>query len=408
MELTPETPFLPLEASPHLDVPLVEEILPQGLPENPTTPLIPDFPLPQGENPGLGDNPPSHHSNSLLLPPTGVQEFQVAAMLTLPNMVLAIPVWYLHPPTMVPQPSLPPQSEGIPMQIPVLTPATPPSPPIASTTATVGGRWKKKEPTAPLPPRVQPPCTLCEREGHPTNRCPSLPELRNLIQLPRATTSLTTSPSTSSTTTTSPTIGSKGLRTKFACAICSEYGHYTHHCPALPQFRQTLTTVRQTFQQEPSPPPLSGTHVTDIHYVSTSVPEWMRCPCSLCDSLAHFTYQCPLIIEYRRHQLTLIQNHLTTSPHVMQVTPPIPSPDTVNITSPEPESLPTPPWFMDRLSEDIPPNPPNSPFISHRKSYPLPQFTPHSVWTFGLCQASHRNMVVISPLHLHHLKTITL
>jgi hypothetical protein len=73
-------------------------------------------------------------------------------MLTLPNMVLAIPVWYLHPPVMVPQPSLPPQSEGIPMQIPVLTLAMPPSPPITSTTAMAGGRWKKKEPTTPLPP----------------------------------------------------------------------------------------------------------------------------------------------------------------------------------------------------------------------------------------------------------------
>jgi hypothetical protein len=36
----------PTEASPHLDVPPTEEILPQGFPENPTTPLIPDFPLP--------------------------------------------------------------------------------------------------------------------------------------------------------------------------------------------------------------------------------------------------------------------------------------------------------------------------------------------------------------------------
>jgi hypothetical protein len=118
--------------------------------------------------------------------------------------------------------------------------------------------------------------------------------------------------------------------------------------------------VCQNFQQEPSPPPLSGTHVTDIHYVSTSVPKWMRFPFSLCDSLAHFTYQCPLIVEYRRHQLTLIQNHLTIVPHMMQVTTPIPSLDTIKITSPKPESLPTPPWLINRLSEDIPPNPVDS------------------------------------------------
>jgi hypothetical protein len=149
-------------------------------------------------------------------------------------MVLNIPVWYLHPPTIVPQPSLPPQLEGILMQIPVLTPTTPPSPPPASTTAMVGGRQKKKETTTPLPPLFQPPCTLCEREGHPTNRCPSLPKLRNLIQLPRETTSLVASPSTRSTTTTSSTTGNKAMQTKFACAIYSEYGHYTHHFPALP------------------------------------------------------------------------------------------------------------------------------------------------------------------------------
>jgi hypothetical protein len=304
----------PTEASPPLDVPPVEEILPQELPENPTTPLIPNFTLPQGKIPVWETIPQAITQIPFFYPPPGVQDFQVATTLTLPNMVLTIPVWYLHPPTMVPQPSLPPQSEGIPMQIPVLTPTTPPSPPISSTTATAGGRWKKKEPTTPLPPRVQPPCTLCEREGHPTNRCPSLPELHNLIQLPRATTSLITSPSTPSTTTTSPTTGSKGLRTKFTCAICSEYGHYTHHFPALPQFRQTLTTVRQTFQQDPSPPTPSGTHVTDIHYVSTSVTEWMRFPCSLCDSLDHFTYQCPLIIEYRssNNPYSKSFNHLTS------------------------------------------------------------------------------------------------
>jgi hypothetical protein len=137
------------------------------------------------------------------------------------------------------------------MQIPVQALTTPPSPPTASTTATTGGRRKKKDPTTPLPPRVQPPCTLCEREGHPTNRCPTLPELHNLIQLPRETTLLVTSPSTSSTTTMSSTTGSKGLRTKFACAICSEYGHYTHHFPTLPQFHQTLVQYAKPFSKIP-------------------------------------------------------------------------------------------------------------------------------------------------------------
>jgi hypothetical protein len=40
----------PTEASPPLDVPLVEEILPQELPENPTTPLTPISPFPKGKS----------------------------------------------------------------------------------------------------------------------------------------------------------------------------------------------------------------------------------------------------------------------------------------------------------------------------------------------------------------------
>jgi hypothetical protein len=58
--------------------------------------------------------------------------------------------------------------------------------------------------------------------------------------------------------------------------------------------------------------------------------------------------------------MTLIQNPPNTSPPMMQVIPHIPSPATVHITSLEPKSLPIPPWFVDKLSEDVPPNPPNS------------------------------------------------
>jgi hypothetical protein len=351
----------PSEASLISDVPLVAELLPQESPENSSTPPVHDFTSPQGHIPVWETVPQAITQIPFFYPPPGVQDFQVAAMLTLPNMVLAIPVWYLHPPTMVPQPSLPPQTEGVPMQIPIPTPEATPSPPLANATATAGGRRKKKEPIAPLPPRIQPPCALCEKEGHPTNRCPSLPELRNLIQLPRATTSPMASSSTPNTTTMSSTTGNKGLRTKFACAICSEYGHYTHHCPTLPQFRQTLAAVHQSFQQNPSTSMSSSTQSTDIHYVTTSVNERMRCPCTLCESLDHFTYQCPMIIEYRRRQMALIQNATPPPVPAESVITPTPSPEVIHILSPEPEALPTPPWFLDDLYEDLPPNPPNSP-----------------------------------------------
>jgi hypothetical protein len=108
----------------------------------------------------VGDIPQAITQIPFFYPPPGVQSLQVAAMLTLPNMVLAIPVWYLHPPEMVPQPSLPPQMEGILMTVPILTPDIPLTPPLTTLPATSGGRRKKKEPTTPLPrasnPRASP------------------------------------------------------------------------------------------------------------------------------------------------------------------------------------------------------------------------------------------------------------
>jgi hypothetical protein len=173
------------------------------------------------------------------------------------------------------------------MTIPILTPTIPSTPPLTTLPATTRGRRKKKEPTAPLPPCVQPPCALCEKYGHQTNNCPSLPELRNLIPLNQTPSTLTT---VASTVVTAPHSSSKGIQTKFTCAICSKYGHYTHHFPTLPHFRQTLAAVRKRFQSEPNSAMSSLPKLTDIHYVTTSVNEFMRFPCSLCESLDHFTY----------------------------------------------------------------------------------------------------------------------
>jgi hypothetical protein len=235
------------------------------------------------------------------------------------------------------------------MTIPVLTPTTPP---LTNPPATAGGRRKKKDPTIPLPPRIPPPSTLCEKEGHQTNNCPSLPKLQNLIPLNQ----IPTTPATTAnpTTTTHPS-SSKGLRTKYACAICSEYGHYTHHCPTLPCFRQTLAVVCQNFQNNPSPATSSSTNITDIRYVTTSVNERMRLPCSLCDSLAHFTYQCPMLLEYRQCQLALLHRPAEAIIDISS------SLEDLHVISPKPEALPMPPWFLDDVSEDLPHNPPNSP-----------------------------------------------
>jgi hypothetical protein len=129
---TTEDTLPPTEASFIPDVPLVAELLPQEPPGTSSARPIPDLPLPQGHIPIWETVPQAITQIPFFYPPPGIQDFQVAAMLTLPNMVLEIPVWYLHPPEMVPQPSLPPQTEGVPMQIPIPTPEATPSPPLAN------------------------------------------------------------------------------------------------------------------------------------------------------------------------------------------------------------------------------------------------------------------------------------
>jgi hypothetical protein len=59
----------------------------------------------------------------------------------------------------------------------------------------------------------------------------------------------------------------------------------------------------------------------------------------------------------------------------------------------EPEALPNPPWFMDRLSEDLPPNPPNS--LVHFPQEILPPPMVHN----PQCM----NIWFMSSMPLHHL-----
>jgi hypothetical protein len=141
----------PREASIISDVPLVAELPPHEPPANSSTPPVHDFTSPQGHILVWETVPQAITQIPFFYPPPGVQYFQVVTMLTLPNMVLAIPVWYLHPPEMVPQPSLPPQMEGIPMTIPILTPTIPSTPPLTNLLATAGGRERRRSPQLHFP-----------------------------------------------------------------------------------------------------------------------------------------------------------------------------------------------------------------------------------------------------------------
>jgi hypothetical protein len=94
--MTTEDTLPPTEASFIPDVPLVTELLPQEPPRTNSARPIPDLPLPQGHIPVWETVPQAITQIPFFYPPPGVQAFQVAATLTLPNMVLEIPVWYLH------------------------------------------------------------------------------------------------------------------------------------------------------------------------------------------------------------------------------------------------------------------------------------------------------------------------
>jgi hypothetical protein len=136
----------PREDSIISDVPLVAKLPPHDPLANSSTPPIHDFTSPQGHIPVWEIVPQDITQIPFFYPPPGVQYFQVVATLTLPNMVLEIPVWYLHPPEMVPQPSLPPQMEGIPMIISILTPTIPSTPPLTNLPPTDRGGERRRSP----------------------------------------------------------------------------------------------------------------------------------------------------------------------------------------------------------------------------------------------------------------------
>ena len=62
-----------------------------------------------------------------------------------------------------------------------------------------------------------------------------------------------------------------------------------------------------------------------------------------------------MILAYRQRQAA--RRHQPTEP-IIDITSP---PEDRRVISLEPEALPTPPWFLNDVSEELPRNPPNSP-----------------------------------------------
>ena len=62
-----------------------------------------------------------------------------------------------------------------------------------------------------------------------------------------------------------------------------------------------------------------------------------------------------MILAYSQRQLALLHQPAEA---IINITSSL---EDLHVISPEPEALPTPPWFLDDVSEDLPRNPPNYP-----------------------------------------------
>ena len=73
-----------------------------------------------------------------------------------------------------------------------------------------------------------------------------------------------------------PIVRNNSLRTNHACALCELYGHYSHHCQDLPEFRMALADLCQHYleyeitliKEVHSPPPSSD--IMSIYMMSSS------------------------------------------------------------------------------------------------------------------------------------------
>ena len=59
----------------------------------------------------------------------------------------------------------------------------------------------------------------------------------------------------------------KSLRTNHSCALCGVYGHYSHHCPDLPEYRVALFEMNN-LDLETAPPT-----IVEIQPPDSSSPE---------------------------------------------------------------------------------------------------------------------------------------
>lgn len=169
------------------------------------------------------------------------------ATLSLPNITLGIPVWYIDPSTNTQSNKLKPCNTLTLVQPVVPTPAfssVPKQPQHGPTLVAKaygnGGKARKKG-TQHKPPKPLPPCALCDVVSHATNNFPKIPHVKDVVtdtfpdsNIPKVHVTLTESDKKV-----------RSLRTNYPCYLCDHYGHYSHHCPHLEYFHDTLQVIHK-------------------------------------------------------------------------------------------------------------------------------------------------------------------
>ena len=106
---------------------------------------------------------------------------------------------------------------------------------------------RRKKAVIPTMQRESSAYAICDVTGHPTHICPELDELKPLLGCEAGTSTRHSHKKELATKSTG-----KPLHTNHACTVCDTYGHYTHHFPEIPWYRDTLHTSERSYQEDPS------------------------------------------------------------------------------------------------------------------------------------------------------------
>ena len=147
---------------------------------------------------------------------------------------------------------------------------------------------------------------------HPTHICPELDELKPLLGCEADISKWHSHKKELAT----KSIG-KPLRTNHACDICDTYGHYTHHCPEIPRYRDALHAIERSYQEDPS-----IQSINDEPHIILYLQEEQRSPerppaippppverCVLCNELDHFIIDCLALEMFQRCYLVHVVYH---------------------------------------------------------------------------------------------------